>query len=117
MAQISRMLCCGTKEVTGVSHDPNPATALRSLINNYRDVEMNSRRALPAQFIFTQARRGRREHFRAYGDQLADYITERGLGEVIRSREGRNPNTGAQITTYVWTPNKGRVTSWLRTRS
>lgn len=47
-----------------------------------------------------------------YGEQLASLITNEGLGVVVPSATGVNPNTGNTIQAWVWTVDSDRLAAY-----
>lgn len=51
------------------------------------------------------------------GEQLANYIVEKGLGEVTASPEAINPNTGNRIRAWIWKVDHEALNKWCAERN
>jgi hypothetical protein len=124
---IDRLECCGVAEISGIStykgKNGGPKQTVIDLFchteerwNNdtqdYDDIlvldESDDLRA--ATFIFTQASSNKKPQ--GYGYALRDYIVNEGLGAVVVSEPGINPNTGRYIHTFAWTLDERGFAKW-----
>lgn len=122
MINYQSMSCCGVKEITWLSHHPNrPTEALKRLLKPFmakgRDGWLPNGQMIPripAFFIFTQARTegGVDPALDLYGDRFAALLERLNLGEVVRTTEQMNRNSGNQVTVYVWKPNERNIRRW-----
>lgn len=105
MTYISPLLCCGVKELVGVS-DATPAQFLWEL--KTEDEGCTSR-----NFVFTDITQHRKSS-QIGGWAFAKFIRRKRLGTVLGpSKPGKNPNTRNLVCVWVWTPNVKAVQRWF----
>ena len=106
MANLVFMRCCGVKELNGISGDRSPEEVIRSLVHG--GVWDSNFRFL----IFTEA--GSRSR---YGKNLAKFITDNALGDVVKSSKGINPNSRRVLTVWTWNVDHAGVRKWIKENS
>ena len=89
------MVSCGVRELSGVSYSAPREVLCVAFRHGYPSA---------AHVVFSDVVGGHRSD--ASGESFAAYITENGLGTVIRSPIRSNPNTYNRIAVWIWTPNK-----------
>lgn len=118
--------CCGIREITSLSRDPNPQAAIISFgMQCYEkhlkgekknewgdDVRIdrdNFRYALFSQASYPLSPPA------VYGERFAAYILENGLGEIIETGTHINPNSKNKLKVWVWTVDHDAVKEHLAT--
>lgn len=107
------MNCCGLKELTQVGNVNNPADYLDALCLRVKPG------STCAYFIFTQATNPlSMDHDKeSYGWQLANFITENQLGDIVGvAGPDVNPNSFNYITMFTWRPNEPAIKKWFLER-
>ena len=122
MPYMTKLDCCGVKEIAGVSsYTGRPEACLLDLMSQFvRDARDNQSPycyvSLPAgYFLFTEARRPTPAEGSTpahYGQDLAAYIEQEKLGAVHLAPIIRNPNSGNFIQTYLWAIDHTAFTAW-----
>ena len=107
MLAYTNLLCCGWKEISGLTtYRGNFNAALQYLV----DRGLIGRGGVPCgAFLFTQA--GKRS---AYGTRFAKAIVENGLGNVERLPTFTNPNTGHHIQPFMWIVNERALVKYCQ---
>lgn len=98
-----RIHCCGIREWDDIENIESIPEAMLELAEDIFGKDASS--PLPA-FIFFSTTEG------SSGAGLQKFISENGLGEIIRMRPRKNPNTGSMITMWTWGINKKTFKLW-----
>lgn len=134
--QAKAMACCGVREIQELQHSPTPKDALIAFVSGYCKQmaekypseygyfgsvtsywRFDRCRLAPRRLghvIFTQADKFKGQVREGYGEELAKYIEENGLGLIGKSVPAANPNytKGHTITVYIWTPAPKKLWTW-----
>ena len=107
---------CGLRDLVISGYDPKEVMlhVCRACVNpkyvSLQRVTENKFSHIAAHVIFSQAAR---KGVTSYGDKLAAFITENGLGSVLKTEQILNPDHGPNyITAYVWTPDNKALEAW-----
>jgi hypothetical protein len=92
---LRNMSCCGAVEITNLSDSLKGEEAFAEFCKALRGKRFRF-------VVFTQATDWGRS---TYGSNFAAYIQRNGLGEVVRSGAGTNPNSGNYLIMWTWTVN------------
>lgn len=117
---ISNTSCCGLDELHGIAEE-QPENILEALVQHvyhparpeYRydyktSKQVETGRTIPekwttnAFYLFTQATNDEEGLDDPYGDRLKAFIEGHNLGTVAMTESRVNPNSGNEVTVYVW---------------
>lgn len=114
MSEIRRVACCGISELANIANDIEPLKKDQSgyageyVYKPEKSIDTLKQSGVRgAFFIFSTP-----EHTVKYGEALADYIKEKGLGETIRTEPRYNPNSGSKLTMWVWAVDQDALKAW-----
>lgn len=135
MPEVSRMECCGIRELDKLSEmdlTQKGATAAMKEIkeqltdeghydehfdwstgNTTRGDWIDEIFHCPAFFVFSQAGTPTDINGRgAYGDYFTAFIVEKGLGTVVESEPALNENSANLVKVFLWTVNQDAFKKW-----
>lgn len=105
MATIRSTSCCGVQEISGLSYNR------RGPVESFKQA-FTYNKELPScgYFIFTEAGAGK------YGQTFKKWIEENDLGDVVVTKDHKNPNhpkrkTGVRV--FVWGLNRRKLQKWI----
>ena len=101
MARMNNLLCCGVREI----HELCTYTACTAMKNIAFDILDHC-----AFVIFTAVVAS---DTTGYGANFATYITNNGLGEVMRSPTRVNPNSLNKLAVWIWTVDHKALGAWM----
>ena len=114
MITISNTVCCGMKEISGLSFNKSGLKETLRSIYNHRTY-YDSAPVRGAVYLFTQASGRKNPPLRtAYGMRLAKFIRSKHLGSVVSTRPAMNRNSGNYIRTFAWTPDWTAFNRWYK---
>ncbi len=98
MHGITRLNCCGVRELYGITGYQKRYlnTVIRRLVT---ENVIGTERLYCGALVFTQAAGISKV---SYGERLAKNIADNNLGTVTKLEPFKNPNTGNNITTFLW---------------
>ena len=100
---VNDLLCCGIKELNGVSAFDIPKEAIEDILHPHGCLdELDGRNFVLYSTIVKEKRSGKENNF---GDRLATYIRRKGYGSVTSMGPQVNPGTGNTLKVYMWNPN------------
>lgn len=98
MAQFEQIPnCCGIMELGSIVDDASPEDSLMSF----------SWGEVAAHVIFSVTSNDTARHKK--GHDLAKYIKDHGLGDVLVSKAKANPGHDGTLKAWLWTPNKNAL--------
>lgn len=98
MAQLEQIpMCCGIYELGNIYEDESPEDSLMS----FQWDELTS------HVIFSVTSSQTKKHKK--GHELARYIKENNLGDVLVSKAKENPGHTGTLKAWLWTPNKNAL--------
>lgn len=95
--------CCGLREIEQLSgRTPKKSMKLvcNDLINGFDG------RTSGAFILFTGIKRSK------YGEKFQEFIEQNELGEVIVTKEKKNPNSGNNLKVWVWAIEPKKLKKW-----
>jgi len=105
MTVATAKISCGVRELTGLSRPP------KELIN-----QVMKAKGSPAMFedfihvVFSD----RVDNTNQYGTKLANRIKKEKLGTLLVTHPRKNPNSGHEIQTWLWSVNWKRVRDFTK---
>lgn len=101
--------CCAVLELVDISHKPDAAAVIKEAIGEIKNQTFSWGRKKPfITFTGVVGDRYTADHASSrnddYGQALADYIVEHGLGEVVNTIPARANWTHNKIKMWVWMP-------------
>ncbi len=102
--------CCGIVELSGIQEHEGltgakgPAHILATALHPETSFDNSIQEA--AHVVFSTVRG-------TIGSRLATYIRSKRLGRVEAVTAARNPNTGANLAMWVWTPNQDALENFI----
>ena len=123
MLEFGNLMCCGVKELRGVSHFKTPEDVIRALneLTYSRQTIVGVNRQTgktiykPEPFsrfryiLFSQARQEA-----DYGFRLAAFVRDKQLGSLVETDFHLNPNSGNMLKVWIWTVNHDATEQWLK---
>lgn len=106
--------CCGFKELNNLAAQKNPLATFRELFPN----KTSTTYGVPAFVFFSQSRLAsypgyfNHEAIRVpnpYGEEFADFLKSKDLGEVVCLGERTNPRTGRLLAAWIWKPDVDKL--------
>jgi len=105
---ITGFLCCGIKELYGVSYYPRtPRRAFIDFLASYGYMPLRA-----GAFIFTDAYPSGSSP--SYGARFAAFLIKNKLGNITEVEPFHNPNSHNKVITYIWAPDQDAVVAWHR---
>jgi hypothetical protein len=108
--------CCGIRELSEVRGDGSAKASIKSFGGLvYDQLRVQGRMMDKFRYaIFSQAESQSSPLPRKYGEELADYIKEHKLGEIIETAGTHiNPNSRNKLKVWVWTVDHMAVRKFL----
>src|SRR5882672_8752359 len=94
MLNVRVLQCCGVTEINNLSGFPKAEVALKEFIRNPGNFDK-------AFVLFSSTG--------PYGRAFKDLIQSKGFGSVVEVGPKRTPNTGNQLTLWVWSPDQAAI--------
>lgn len=110
--------CCAVKELVDISTEPTPEAVLREAIHSHDlpNRKYYTKGQSPFIFFTSVVERHAKDHTPSmsdtYGQDLADYIKQERLGEVITTLPPQLNYTGNIVKVWLWMPNYGALWAW-----
>lgn len=111
--ELKKTSCCGVGEINNLSHSADPKAAVlvvgSDIVNN--QMALVTFTGVTKRVREDHAMSGRKDN---YGDQLAQFVENSGLGDVVFSGDILNPRTGNTIGLWVWRVKRDVLARWLQ---
>lgn len=100
--------CCGIREIDGLEYARDCKYALHEFLHRTK------RNRLFRFAIFSESNFTWNYHhgMTDYGQKLAAYIKQHKLGKVTKSNTAQNPNSGNNVTVWIWSVDWDALKKW-----
>lgn len=123
--------CCGMREINDLGHGITPEEAMFAVCELHTGLDftkpaVDGRSPHDCNVVITTplllfsgvTTRVKGDHSSNrpddYAGAFAAFITDKGLGEVVVTKEVENPSGHNRLKAWLWTPNQAALTTWWR---
>ncbi len=115
--RVTTTCCCGVKELTNLTGAQQKGILEKELLNVAKVVRSSCAFVLFEGVVKegggVDARGKNIYMYPTYGHEFKALIEEKGLGTVFESEAKRNPNSGNDLVTFLWTLDQEKIGAWV----